>query len=261
MWLDEGNTGTEQEFLDSLKGTDGTPGDPGTDGDSAYQVWLDEGNTGTEQEFLDSLKGEQGPPGTNTNSKLTQIPYLNSNEISNLTAELGSIAYNYETSTLGIYVRSVNHYTFSYPLFNTNEAEGQLFVANGLSINAHMTFKVDAPVAIRNIRLLDAMDGNKKHSTDTFPVIVLDDDYDLENGHLGGAESKVLENGKYIHIILDGINPSNYNHRFWYYNSPPSSFGRMSDFLTFVSFENRPFDFSYEIATTSTEWKTIINYN
>lgn len=66
VWLDEGNTGTEQDFLDALKGTDGTPG---ADGDSAYQVWLDEGNTGTEQEFLDSLKGADGNPGEGTEGK------------------------------------------------------------------------------------------------------------------------------------------------------------------------------------------------
>jgi hypothetical protein len=69
LWIDEGNTGTEQEFLDSLKGTDGEPGDPGADGDSAYQVWIDEGNTGTEQEFLDSLKGTDGDPGEGTEGK------------------------------------------------------------------------------------------------------------------------------------------------------------------------------------------------
>lgn len=68
VWIDEGNTGTEQEFLDSLKGTDGEPGDPGADGDSAYQLWIDEGNTGTEQEFLDSLKGADGSPGADGDS-------------------------------------------------------------------------------------------------------------------------------------------------------------------------------------------------
>ncbi|WP_370095573.1 hypothetical protein [Winogradskyella sp.] len=66
VWLDEGNTGTEQDFLDALKGTDGTPG---ADGDSAYQVWLDAGNTGTEQEFLESLKGADGSPGEGTEGK------------------------------------------------------------------------------------------------------------------------------------------------------------------------------------------------
>lgn len=30
----------------------------GADGKSAYQIWLDNGNTGTEQDFLNSLKGE-----------------------------------------------------------------------------------------------------------------------------------------------------------------------------------------------------------
>ena len=63
VWLDLGNTGTEQDFIDSLKGPEGDPGDPGADGDSAYDVWIEAGNTGTEQEFLDSLKGAVGGPG------------------------------------------------------------------------------------------------------------------------------------------------------------------------------------------------------
>jgi hypothetical protein len=63
VWLDLGNTGTEQDFIDSLKGPEGDPGDPGdpgADGDSAYDLWIAEGNTGTEQEFLDSLTGDDG---------------------------------------------------------------------------------------------------------------------------------------------------------------------------------------------------------
>lgn len=63
IWLDLGNTGTEQDFIDSLIGDDGDPGDPGDDGDSAYEVWLALGNTGTEQEFIDSLKGADGEDG------------------------------------------------------------------------------------------------------------------------------------------------------------------------------------------------------
>jgi hypothetical protein len=63
VWLDLGNTGTEQDFIDSLKGPEGDPGDPGdpgADGDSAYDIWIAAGNTGTEQEFLDSLKAIDG---------------------------------------------------------------------------------------------------------------------------------------------------------------------------------------------------------
>lgn len=40
-------------------------GKDGVDGKSAYQIWLDEGNTGTEQDFLNSLKGENGVDGAN----------------------------------------------------------------------------------------------------------------------------------------------------------------------------------------------------
>ena len=54
IWLDEGNTGTEEDFLNSLKGTDGK---------SAYGIWFDAGNTGTETEFLATLKGNTGETG------------------------------------------------------------------------------------------------------------------------------------------------------------------------------------------------------
>jgi hypothetical protein len=80
VWLEAGNTGTEQDFLSSLvgeKGADGTmtfedlteeqkaslkgeQGEQGEDGKSAYEIWLEQGNVGSEQDFLDSLKGEEG---------------------------------------------------------------------------------------------------------------------------------------------------------------------------------------------------------
>ena len=41
----------------------GGGGTPGPAGKSAYEIWLDEGNSGSEQDFLDSLVGPQGPDG------------------------------------------------------------------------------------------------------------------------------------------------------------------------------------------------------
>ena len=69
IWLAQGNEGTEQDFLESLRGADGEAGKdglPGKDGevgpkgDSAYQIWISEGNSGSVDDFLVSLKGEQG---------------------------------------------------------------------------------------------------------------------------------------------------------------------------------------------------------
>lgn len=39
-------------------GRDGVDGQDGADGKSAYDIWLEQGNTGTEEDFLNSLKGE-----------------------------------------------------------------------------------------------------------------------------------------------------------------------------------------------------------
>ena len=66
VWLDLGNSGTEQDFINSLvgpKGDAGSNGTNGSDGLSAYQVWINLGNTGTEQDFINSLKGAQGDKG------------------------------------------------------------------------------------------------------------------------------------------------------------------------------------------------------
>ena len=69
IWLSEGNVGTKQQFLESLKGDSGEEGD---EGKSAYQIWLDAGNTGTEEEFLASLKGEDGAGGADSINTLVK---------------------------------------------------------------------------------------------------------------------------------------------------------------------------------------------
>ncbi len=55
---------------DGINGKDGAKGETGADGKSAYQIWLDEGNVGTEQDFITSLKGVKGDKGeTGANGK------------------------------------------------------------------------------------------------------------------------------------------------------------------------------------------------
>lgn len=72
IWLAAGNTGTEQDFLDSLvgeqgpqgiQGEQGPQGATGENGLSAYEIWLAEGNEGTELQFLYNLIGPGGPQG------------------------------------------------------------------------------------------------------------------------------------------------------------------------------------------------------
>jgi len=91
LWLDQGNTGSVEVFLNSLKGAKGDKGDTGltgatgqngldgergVDGKSAYQIWLDAGNTGTESDFLLSLKGEKGDSGTGEGTLPSNVIYF-----------------------------------------------------------------------------------------------------------------------------------------------------------------------------------------
>ncbi|MCM1220992.1 MAG: collagen-like protein [Lachnospiraceae bacterium] len=93
IWLEQGNSGTENDFFNSLKGAKGDKGDKGEKGDtgakgdvgeqgiqgiqgedgkSAYEVWLGLGNTGSEADFLKSLKGEKGDTG-NASTETAEI--------------------------------------------------------------------------------------------------------------------------------------------------------------------------------------------
>lgn len=58
---EKGETGEEGQ--DGLNGIDGNDGKDGENGLSAYEIWLNQENTGTEIDFLNSLKGEKGETG------------------------------------------------------------------------------------------------------------------------------------------------------------------------------------------------------
>ncbi len=72
IWISQGNTGSEADFLAGLTGPQGIQGPQGPagiagtngqDGLSAYEIWISQGNTGTEADFLAGLTGPQGVQG------------------------------------------------------------------------------------------------------------------------------------------------------------------------------------------------------
>lgn len=67
----------------NIQGPAGQNGQDGKDGKSAYQIWLDEGNTGTEEDYLASLKGEQGIQGATGKDGTSYYFYVRYSENSN----------------------------------------------------------------------------------------------------------------------------------------------------------------------------------
>jgi len=62
-----------------LPGQDGAQGPKGDNGKSAYEIWLSNGNQGTEQQFLESLKGSGSSGSLNPGTKENQISYWDGN--------------------------------------------------------------------------------------------------------------------------------------------------------------------------------------
>lgn len=56
-----------------ISGQQGPKGNDGPQGLSAYEIWLKQGNLGTEQDFLDSLKGEKGTPAPPANFSFKDV--------------------------------------------------------------------------------------------------------------------------------------------------------------------------------------------
>ena len=68
----------------SIQGKDGTSG---SDGKSAYQIWLEAGNTGTEEDYLNSLKGKDGEDGKSENFYVKYSANENGNPMTDLPQE------------------------------------------------------------------------------------------------------------------------------------------------------------------------------
>ena len=73
IWKEEGNDGTKEDFLNSLKvstpittpgGTTPVPGPRGHDGKSAYEIAKElDPSIGSKEDWIKSLKGPKGDPG------------------------------------------------------------------------------------------------------------------------------------------------------------------------------------------------------
>lgn len=96
----QGETGPQ-----GLEGLPGADGSNGTDGKSAYQIWLDEGNVGTELDFLESLTGE---PGLGVEPGFLVTPAYDSGWLQNWTIDdLGysiNLTHGLRTTDLLVYV-------------------------------------------------------------------------------------------------------------------------------------------------------------
>ena len=66
---DKGDKGNQGDKGD--KGDPGAEGSPGRDGESAYETWIRNGHRGSEQDFLNSLRGPQGEHGEALTIKAT----------------------------------------------------------------------------------------------------------------------------------------------------------------------------------------------
>ena len=117
-------------------GPQGIAGNDGADGDSAYDIWLSLGNTGTQQDFIDSLTGPAGPAGSANNDNFYETFSFSSGgdtfDGSDLQT-LGTLQIN-EAGFVGVYIKlnvNIERYT------NSNSVSLQVFNgSNQIQINS-----------------------------------------------------------------------------------------------------------------------------
>jgi hypothetical protein len=115
--VDNGFSGSEVEWLASLKGADGVADINAIDGKSAYQLAQDNGFSGSEVEWLASLKGETGPQGpTGLNG---QDGILDFNNLS-LTQKQEIASFIPSTSSFSTSLLFLNDTTKAYTFIKTS---------------------------------------------------------------------------------------------------------------------------------------------
>ena len=105
------------DSLDEIELTEGPPGPAGADGASAYQIWLDEGNTGTEQDFLDSLVGPEASLAALSVTKLAdqQLPAdISYHDITGWTSVQVDSDYSINSGTGEITINTTGLYMIQY---------------------------------------------------------------------------------------------------------------------------------------------------
>ena len=132
----------------------GKDGYQGSDGKSAYEVWLEAGNTGSEQDYLNSLKGEDGDSGKGVaaeiryyglSSSANQEP-LAPNVTTLLPLEYGVVDYIENIATqainLDFYPKNQNTKMEVKAAFSSTSS-GQL-MGSGSSGNARFNFGIES---------------------------------------------------------------------------------------------------------------------
>ena len=122
---DKGDTGDQgPQGATGGDGPQGIAGNDGADGDSAYDIWLSLGNTGTQQDFIDSLTGPAGEDGSagNTTSVYNVDPTCeNAQQL-----DVGSMVYSSVNSSGSLHIVTPGPDCTQTPtrLFNTNQNYG-----------------------------------------------------------------------------------------------------------------------------------------
>ncbi|NBX81262.1 MAG: hypothetical protein EBQ94_12980 [Flavobacteriales bacterium] len=132
--------------LQGPAGQNGANGNNGQNGLSAYEIWLSQGNTGTEQDFLTSLTGAQGIQGVagqngsngsngsnGTNGKNTLVKTTTESVGSNCTSGGVKIEYGLDANSNGVLdVSEVNASLTKYVCNCVTGAQGNTGYSNSL---------------------------------------------------------------------------------------------------------------------------------
>lgn len=123
----EGKTYITKKVVNLGLAIQGENGDNGDDGKSAYQLWLDAGNEGTEEDYLNSLKGEDGYTpikgkdyfdGDDGTSYYTHIRYSSNANGSGMTTDPSGKSY------IGIYSGTSKDAPSSYTQYTWSKFKG-----------------------------------------------------------------------------------------------------------------------------------------
>lgn len=188
----------EKREINGEAGQNGTDGQDGVDGKSAYEIWLDKGNEGTEQDFLDSLKGadgrngidgQNGRDGTNgTNGQdgytpVKGIDYYTPTEKNEIEADVTNRVSSLIPDVSKFITASVNNlvnYYLKSDTYNKTEVNNLISAMKTGIFRIVSTLPTPSIDTLNTIYLVPSQDPQTRNVKDEYITIEVNNGYDWE---------------------------------------------------------------------------------
>lgn len=152
-------------------------------GKSAYEIWLDLGNIGTEQDFINSLEGQQGMPGQDGYTPQKYVDYYTTADKNEIEADVTNRVSSMIPDVSNFITASVNNlvnYYLKSDTYNKTEVDALISATKTGMFRTASALPTPSIDTLNIIYLVPSEDPQTRNVKDEYITIEINNGYDWE---------------------------------------------------------------------------------